>query len=144
MILHGFPVGTSGYVNIDFYNGISYSSIATGVSASLGTYNWFVPAISSGTYQIYIEDAANSNINNTSASFIIPFITVVRPTNTSIWAPSSIHNITWTASGFSDPVNIEYYNGISYILIVTGVPVNNGTYRWTIPPLIMVATRSLL
>ena len=47
--------GTSGYVNIDFYNGISYSSIATGVSASLGTYNWFVPAISSGTYQIYIE-----------------------------------------------------------------------------------------
>ena len=70
---------TSGNVNITCSDGVSYSTIATEVSANLGTYNWFVPAISSGSYWIYIEDAVNSNINGTSVSFTIPFITVTKP-----------------------------------------------------------------
>ena len=107
---------TSGNVNIKYYNGITYTTIPAGISDS-GSYNWFVLAISSGLYTIFIRDAANSNINGTSASFTIPFIMVTNPTSAVNWAPSSLQSITWNSGTTSGNVNIKYYNGITYTTI---------------------------
>ncbi|HME52517.1 MAG TPA: Ser-Thr-rich GPI-anchored membrane family protein [Candidatus Lokiarchaeia archaeon] len=66
-----FSSGTSGFVNIDYYYGGSYFVIAQNV-ADTESYSWTLPlSLSSGSYQIYIEDVSNSSINATSASFKI-------------------------------------------------------------------------
>ena len=122
---------TSGYVNIKYYDGVSYTSIATDMADS-GSYNWVIPAISSGSYWIYIEDAANPNINGTSASFTIPFITVINPTSAVNWAPSSLQSITWNSGTTSGNVNIKYYNGITYTTIAAGIS-DSGSYNWFVP-----------
>lgn len=63
--------GTSGYVYIEYYYGGSSHVIASDIYDD-GYYDWAIPvSISSGYYQIYIYDAANSNINSLSNSFYI-------------------------------------------------------------------------
>lgn len=63
--------GTSGHVNIDYVYGGTHHNIAQNV-ADNGSYYWTLPtSLAAGSYQIYIEDAANSSINASSASFTV-------------------------------------------------------------------------
>ncbi|HME55110.1 MAG TPA: Ser-Thr-rich GPI-anchored membrane family protein [Candidatus Lokiarchaeia archaeon] len=63
--------GTSGQVNIEYYNGSTYHVIANNV-ADTGSYSWTVPSsISSGYYQIYICDSNNASISALSSSFYV-------------------------------------------------------------------------
>ena len=131
-VLHGTQEPQAGMLILNTMMEFLINQSPPELSASLGSYNWFVPAILSGSYWIYIEDAANSNINGTSVSFTIPFITVTNPTSAVNWAPSSVHSITWNSGTTSGYVNIKYYDGVSYTSIATDMA-DSGSYNWVIP-----------
>lgn len=63
-----------------------------------------------------------------------PTITVSSPNGGEIWEAGSVHNITWSNSGFSAPVNLETSldGGASWNLLADNVA-NSGAYAWTLP-----------
>jgi len=130
-------IGTSGYVNIYYYQGGSwYYSIAYDVSTS-GYYYWTIPAsLKSGYYQIYIYDYNNNSIYAFSEPFYIsgflPSITVTSPTSSSSWTAGNSYYIDWTSIGTSGSVYIEYYSSGSYHSIAYNV-YDSGSYYWSVP-----------
>ncbi len=63
-----------------------------------------------------------------------PAITVGSPNGSEIWEIGSIHNITWSNTSFSAPVNLEYSSdgGANWNAIASNVA-NTGSYAWTLP-----------
>ena len=61
-------------------------------------------------------------------------ISVTSPNGGEDWQVSSSHNITWTSTGTSGNVKIEYSinNGSDWIQIIASTP-DNGSYQWIIP-----------
>ena len=61
-------------------------------------------------------------------------ITVTSPNGGESWPVGSIHNITWTSSGNSGTVSIEYStnNGTIWTSVVASTP-DDGSHSWTIP-----------
>ena len=51
-------IGTRGGVTIELFSSGVYSSTIVSWTIDSGSYDWFVPVLSSGTYQIFIKDAA--------------------------------------------------------------------------------------
>jgi len=62
------------------------------------------------------------------------FITVTSPNGGEDWQVGSGHDITWTSTGTSGTVNIEYStdNGSNWMELVDSTE-DNGNYPWTIP-----------
>ena len=61
-------------------------------------------------------------------------ISVITPNGGESWQVGSSHNITWTSSGTSGNVRIEYStnNGSSWTNVIASTP-DDGSYSWTIP-----------
>jgi hypothetical protein len=67
---------------------------------------------------------------------IAPNTTLTAPNGGEAWAPSSQHNVTWTASDNIGVTGIDLAyttdNGLNWNPIVNGIA-NSGTYLWTVP-----------
>jgi hypothetical protein len=62
-----------------------------------------------------------------------PTVTVTSPNGGEAWTSGSTQNLTWTSTGFSDPVKIEYSaDGGNNWTLLTGSTPNDGSYDWTI------------
>ncbi|MFN8005666.1 MAG: BACON domain-containing carbohydrate-binding protein [Terriglobia bacterium] len=61
-------------------------------------------------------------------------LTVVSPNGGEIWMAGSSHNITWSTTGTSTDIKIEYStdSGLTYSTIVASTP-NSGSYSWEVP-----------
>ena len=106
--------------------GTQTSYTLSGWSGSdLGTYEWSVVA-SDGEAQT-ISDIWEFTLE-------APAITVTSPNGGEIWSVGSNQNITWTSSGTSGNVRIEYStnNGSSWTDIIAST-LDDGSYSWTIP-----------
>lgn len=118
-------------------NGTSWSSVAQGVTGSLGIYNWLVPTnINTSQSKIRIEDSSNVLLSDTSNSFSITYPTVSLSTpngGENIQAGMST-NITWSVNSVSN-VKLEYTldNGTNWNTIISSVPSTGGTYAWIVP-----------
>jgi hypothetical protein len=120
-------------------NGSSYSNIATGISASAGTYSWTpsagdVSGSADALIQIVSETYAQINdVSNAPFEVKAPFITVSSPASGVTWNSDESRSITWTSGGFTGNVVLAYSTngGSSYTTIATVS--NSGTYSWTVP-----------
>ena len=83
-------------------------TIATGIDASLGKYDWTnVADTISDNVVIKVVDTSNSNVYGLSGVFsIIGDITVQAPNGDEDWPVGSSQNITWTKKGTIGNVNI--------------------------------------
>ncbi|MCF8359612.1 MAG: T9SS type A sorting domain-containing protein [Prolixibacteraceae bacterium] len=63
-----------------------------------------------------------------------PIITVISPNGGESWQMGNVHDITWTSSGTSGTMQIEYStnNGSVWTDVIDSTA-NNGNYSWTIP-----------
>jgi C1A family cysteine protease len=79
----------------------------------------------------YKTDRIPSEIE--SGTYTITIITITSPNGSENWQVGSSHDITWTASGTSGTVRIEYSanNGSSWSDVVANP--GDGTYPWTVP-----------
>jgi Ser-Thr-rich glycosyl-phosphatidyl-inositol-anchored membrane family protein len=134
--------GVAGNVNLALLKGgTGYKSIATGVPASAGTFNWALPTtIPVGSdYTVRVMSATNTNIVDISnATFSVTpsqaSVTVVAPNGGESFAAGSTLPIQWSAGGGVSTVNIALLKaGAGYISIATGVPAAQGSFSWTLP-----------
>jgi hypothetical protein len=130
--------GTSGNVKIErtTNNGLTWSTIIASTPDD-GTYSWTIPNIPSQTCRVRVTDVDGSPSDQSNAEFtisLVDFITVGSPNGGENWRIGSSHDITWTSSGTSGYVKIQYStnNGLSWANIITSTP-DNGSYTWTIP-----------
>ncbi|MGE4287512.1 MAG: lamin tail domain-containing protein [Salinivirgaceae bacterium] len=62
----------------------------------------------------------------------LPVLTITSPNGGEIWQSGTSQDIIWTSTGYSSTIDIEYYNGTSYVLIADD-ETNDGTYSWFVP-----------
>jgi len=94
----------------------------------------------SGSYTCEINNAVATELTlysrpiNVTVTVIVPYITVTSPNGGEDWHIGSSHDITWTSSGTSGSVQIEYStnNGSSWTEEISSTP-DDGSYSWTIP-----------
>ncbi|NBV14423.1 MAG: hypothetical protein EBS07_10200, partial [Sphingobacteriia bacterium] len=154
-------------VNLEFSsnNGSSWSSIATNLVASLGTYMWTVPSVNTTLGLIRISDVVDpityldasngvfsifspladkyyggSYDGHSVKNTIVPSLTLLTPNGNEVLYPSSFYNITWNNTNVTS-VALEYSTnqGSSWVLISPSEPAALGAYTWTVP-----STASLL
>ncbi|HEX3072732.1 MAG TPA: Ser-Thr-rich GPI-anchored membrane family protein, partial [Ignavibacteriales bacterium] len=116
--------------------GSTYTQIISGISGSVGSYTWTIPAAAiTNTAKIRISDETNSAIADASANiFTIYNLDLVSPNGSEIWQKGSIQNITWT-SNYVNNIRIWYSsdNGATWsTTIAASVSAALGTYSWTV------------
>ncbi len=129
----------SNYWNIDYSSngGATWTSVASNLLISNGTFAWTVPNLQSSTVIMRIVDAANGNVtdqSNSNFSINIP-VTVNIPNGGESWLAGTTQNITWTALGTSGIFDIYYSvnGGSSWNTIVSNYTTGAGTYAWVVP-----------
>jgi hypothetical protein len=131
------PSGLGGnvllYYSID--NGGNWQLIA-GPIPDNGTYSWTIPQTPSSECLVKVEHETGAISDQSDAVFTIeaPTVTVIAPNGGESWGIGETHNITWTTTGVTTEVQLQYSydNGSTWNLIAGPVP-DNGTYAWTIP-----------
>jgi hypothetical protein len=109
--------------------------------ANNGSYNWTIPNTPSSECLVRISDAADGNPSDESdTTFNILAgggggtnkITITSPNGGETLTAGSKYTIKWTSSTKFDSVDIEYYNGSTWVVIINGTP-DDGSYSWTVP-----------
>jgi hypothetical protein len=116
-------------------NGTNWSTIASSIVASLGTYSWTIPTIYSQNCKIRISNSANSTVNDLSNNtFTISSLVLTSPNGSERWQVGKNYNITWTSTNISN-IKLEYStnNGTGWNTIVSSVSATPASYSWTIP-----------
>jgi len=111
--------------NGNYFMSLTYDYSGTATPSRIGYV--FTP-----THRDYSSLVANATADYTAGA--VPAISVTQPNGGETWAVGSSRNITWTSTGVSANVKIEYSanSGSSYTLI-TASTANDGTHPWTIP-----------
>jgi hypothetical protein len=120
-------------------NGVSWINIAN-VTASAGSYTWFIPNTPSTDCKVLISDVSNALLNDESDSvftispFSLPALEIMAPNGGENWEVGSTHSITWSSNDV-DSIKIDYStnSGINWINIIPSVAAETGNYSWDIP-----------
>ena len=130
--------GTVGNVDILLTTnaGTSWTTLVAN-TANDGTETITVPAVSSSTCRIALEEAADGNPSDISdANFSIIMaansITITAPNGGESWAAGTIHNVTWTQTGLTGSVTINLYKGGVYQKTLGTASATAGTFSWAI------------
>ncbi len=132
--------GTLTTVQIDYStnNGSSWSSVTSSTDND-GTYSWVIPNTPSTQCLVRVQDTDGDPADTSNAKFTISAspsgsITVTSPNGGENWFTGSSHAITWTSTGLSGNVKIQYsINSGSTWLTVSSSTGNSGSYSWTVP-----------
>lgn len=112
--------------------------IAENVDASLGSYDWTVPASVTSVGLIVIVDSSNNNLFDANDYFSIaaPTVTLTYPNGGESFHTGDKVTISWQSAGLKQ-VAVYYStdNWSSQIQITLNVNASNGSYEWTVPDL---------
>ncbi len=114
--------------------GNTWNSIASGVSAAAGSYNWTIPNLYTSQAMIRISDLNNSDNFDTSDNYFkIGNISVTSPNGGEIFQTGKSYQISYDYSNNIQNINIEVStdNGTSWNFVASGVQAT-GTYTWTV------------
>ena len=110
-------------------NGLSGLGLTVNSLAIEGDNNYIFAGTDGGVF-LSVDRGATWIARNNG----LPYIAVTSPNGGENWLVGSSHNITWTSSGNSGNVKIEYStnNGTNWTSIIASTP-DDGSYTWTIP-----------
>ena len=131
-------IGVSGNVHIEYStnNGSDWTDVIASTPDD-GAHPWTIPDDPSTNCLIRISELDGDPTDESDAVFTIsaaPVITVTSPNGGEDWQVGSSQNITWTSSGITGNVHIEYStnNGSDWTDVIASTP-DDGTHPWTIP-----------
>ncbi len=116
-------------------NGYTWTTIASSIPASLGTYAWTVPDFLTEMSFIRISDSSNSDIYDwNNNSFKICRLRILSPNGGNLFLRGSTQTVTWVSS-FNAALKLEYSfnNGSSWSSIANSISASVFSYSWTIP-----------
>lgn len=116
--------------------GTSWTSIAASVAASVGSYQWSVPDISSQNCKIKIVDNANASLYSESPVFTVyqSYYNLLTMFTGEILIAGEAKSITWSCLGIN-AISIEFSkdNGTVWEQVASSLPAQPGEYIWTVP-----------
>lgn len=118
-------------------NGTSWETIAQGIDASIGHYNWIVNKNPSSTCKIKVVSEIAGIISDTSDSvFSICSLILLTHNNGGVYQTDKQSVISWN-SQFISSVRLEYSldNGSSWNIITGSTAAAGGSFTWTTPSL---------
>jgi hypothetical protein len=115
-------------------DGVNFNQVITAsTSASLGSYNWTVPAVATTNGRLRISDAETNLglVDSSTSVFTISSLSLTAPNGGDVWQSGSNNNITWSSSAVSN-VKLDYStdNGTTWVTITNSTPSVAGTYSW--------------
>jgi hypothetical protein len=119
-------------------DGLSWTVIASNITASLGSYSWNVPNVASITCKIRISNQDDATFSDQSDAvfsiFKAPSLTLITPNGGENWLIGSLQNITWSAESVAK-VKLDYSadGGTGWITLAETIDANAGSYSWTLP-----------
>jgi photosystem II stability/assembly factor-like uncharacterized protein len=127
-------------VNLQYSSdgGAIWNDIVSSVSASLGTFAWTLPVISTSTNaKIKILNSSDiTQIDISDAAFTIqaPELKLTAPPDGVTWSAGDVGQIKWTEKNVNN-ITISYStnSGTDWTEIANGVSASAGIYYWTIP-----------
>jgi hypothetical protein len=131
--------GSVGNVTLEYSTtggGGTYTTIAESVPAANGKYTWTVPNTNSEHCIIRASEVDGEPLIH-SAPFTISSgssatITITSPNGGEELVPGTKYDIKWTGSITFEKIDIEYYDGTKWVVIVNGIK-DDGVYTWTVP-----------
>jgi enediyne biosynthesis protein E4 len=133
------PGVSSGDVMLEFSddNGTNWTSIVDS-TPNTGSYAWLVPNITSNQCLVRLSEIGGTFTDTSDAVFsityILNYLTLVTPNNSSMWTRGETYDITWTTTQSPGNVKIQvsYINYNDWITITDSTP-DDGVYSWTVP-----------
>ncbi len=118
-------------------NGKNWNIINDNVSASIGTYSWTPPNISSSNYKIKITDITDINVydkSNNAFAIKSPEIILLSPNGGEKIMEGETFTIRWS-SVLVENIKIEYSsnNGADWEEIISSTPANSQSFVWNAP-----------
>jgi copper(I)-binding protein len=120
-----YPPGFSGTWSDSIASGGSHNVVVTFAPTAVTMYGGTVTVNSDATSGTSALSVSGSGVSMRS-------ISVLSPNGGESWQAGQTNNITWNSSGFSDPVNLELYDGNIFRTIHYDTP-NVGSWAWSIP-----------
>lgn len=129
----------SGSVKLEYFNGSSWVTISAGTSND-GFEAWVVPDVATSQARVRVTAVSDPGAQDQSdgafsiVSPLSPTVTVTSPNGGESWSGGSTRTITWTSSGVSGPVRIEYSlnNGGTWTVVANSIA-NDGSENWVVP-----------
>ncbi len=124
-------------IELSVDNGATWEIITPGTTNN-GLYApWTVPAVSSSQCLIRVSDSIAGTPSDTSNDvFIIgattPTIMVTSPNGGESWEAGSTHSVTWTQTGLTGSVAIDFYKGGAFSRSLGTTAATAGSLSWTI------------
>ncbi len=118
-------------------DGAGFVTVASNVSAALGSVSWQVPGPATSKGVIAITDAANGATSDRSdAAFTVQAAASLHldsPNGGEVLAALSTQFIAWSAVGVST-VDVAYAaDGVTFTRVASGVTASTGTLAWVVP-----------
>lgn len=115
-------------------DGVNFNQLITNsASATLGSFNWTVPAGSTTNGRLRISDAETNLglVDSSTSVFTISNLSLTSPNGGDVWQSGSNNNITWASSAVTN-VKLEYStdNGSTWVTIINSTPAAGGSYSW--------------
>ncbi len=131
---------SSGVSSVDLYYsadlGATWTSIATSVNGSLGTYSWAIPSsLSSDSMLVRVVDANHSGIRDSSDSrFAVGDIDITSPVSSTVWQTGSVQPVRWTSEGVETVmIEISFDGGTNWSTITNSYGASSGVYYYNVP-----------
>jgi len=132
--------GTVGNVKIEYStNGVPgpYTVITDSIAASTGAIAWTVPNVQTDYGVIRIKETDADPLAYSESFKIVSIvgagtITITSPNGGESWQAGTTKNITWTGSTNFSKIDLEYYTGSQWKVIVNGTA-DDGSYSWLVP-----------
>lgn len=121
-------------------DGTNFVTIASALTASVGSLKWPVPASATQTARIRVSDATDStdpDHSDVSDGFFgveLPASVVIKsPNGGETFTAGAVQTIEWSASGVSR-VDIDYaVDGVSFTRLASQVAASAGRWSWSVP-----------
>ncbi|MBC8144324.1 MAG: hypothetical protein H7X80_01995 [bacterium] len=135
-----WTAANTGTLRLDYFDGIRWTNMATGIDASRGLYRFTPPAFPTKLARVRLTDEQRPSYSDASdATFEImeaPGISIFTPSQDERLMKGSTYDITWVANRVGN-VNIEYSpsggSAGSWQRIASNIPSSASRFSWTVP-----------
>jgi len=133
----------TGTVRLVLFKGTTrFGDIASGISATAGSYAWTVGQCIEGTateaanYRVYVRSTDNTIVDMSDYKFSLidpAQLQVITPNGGESWTLGKTKTIAWKANGYGGLVRLVLFKNTKKIgQIASNIPASQGTYPWTV------------